>query len=74
MQFDLSLTIGLVILAFAIPSIVSAFSDGRPPRIAALMLLLGGGLALWAVTQKPGGYTLTDVPQAFVRVVGHYMP
>lgn len=74
MPFDLSLSIGLVILAFAIPSIVSAYSEGRAPRIAAVMLIIGGGLALYAVTQKPGGYTLFDVPQAFVRVVAHYMP
>jgi hypothetical protein len=70
MPFDLYLVIGIVILAFAIPSIVSALSDGRAPRVAAVMVLIGGGLVVWAVAKKPGGYTLEDIPHAFVRVIG----
>lgn len=73
MQYDLYLVIGLVILGFTVPSIFSAFSDGRAPRAAAIMLLIGGGLVALAVTQKPMGYTLDDIPRAFVRVVGHYL-
>ena len=73
MQFDLFMSIGVVILGFTIPSIVSALSEGRAPRVAALMVLIGGGLVAVAVTQKPGGYTLEDVPQAFVRVIGYYI-
>jgi hypothetical protein len=30
-------------------------------------------LVAWAVLQKPQGYTLDDIPQAFVRVIGHYI-
>lgn len=70
MQHDLILVIGLVILGFTIPAIVSAFSDGRAPRVAAIMLLIGGGLVTIALTQKPNGYTLEDIPHAFTRVVG----
>lgn len=73
MQFDLYLVIGLVIAGFAIPSIVSALSDGHAPRVPAIMVLLGGGLVAIAVSQKPGGYTWEDVPQAFVRVVGYFL-
>lgn len=73
MQYDLYLVIGLVILVFSIPSIVSSYSDGRAPRIAALLLLAGGGMVVYALTQKGGGYTLEDIPRAFVRVVGHYL-
>ncbi len=73
MQFDLYLTIGALVLVFAIPAVVSAFSDGRAPRLAAILVLIGGGLVTWAVTQKPGGYTLTDIPRAFVRVLGEYL-
>lgn len=69
MTFDLYLTIGAVILVFAIPAVVSAFSDRHPPRAAAIMVLIGGGLVTWAVTQKPGGYELTEIPQVFVSVV-----
>jgi hypothetical protein len=70
--YDLYLTIGVVILVFAIPSIVSAFSDGHAPRAAAIMVLIGGGLVAGAATQKPGGYVLTEVPEVFVRVVSQY--
>ncbi len=70
MTFDTYLVIGLVILGFSIPSIVSAFSEGRAPRVAAIMLLVGGGMVAYAVTQNPIGYTIQDVPQAFVRVIG----
>jgi len=73
MPFDLYLTIGAVILVFAIPSVVSAFSDGRAPRTAAVLVLIGGGLVVWAMTQKPNGYVLTDIPNVFVGVIGHYL-
>lgn len=68
MSFDLTLTIGALILVFAIPAVVSAFSDGRAPRVAAIMVLIGGGMVAWAVTQKPGGYGLTEIPDVFIRV------
>ena len=70
MQFDLYLTIGAIILVFAIPAVVSAFSDGRAPRTAALLVLIGGGLVVWAMTQKPGGYVLTEIPRVFAEVLG----
>jgi len=69
MTFDTYLTIGAVILVFAIPAAVSAFSDGRTPRVPAILVLIGGGLVAWAVTQKPGGYTFGELPQVFVSVL-----
>ncbi len=74
MDTDLALVIGLVIGAFSIPSIVSALSDGRAPRVAAFSIIAALGLVSWAVTQKPGGYTVDQVPDVFVRVVARYMP
>lgn len=73
MQNDLFMVIGVIIIGFSIPSIVSAFAEGRPPRVAAIMLLIGGGLAAIAMTQKPGGYAIADIPGAFVRVVGYFL-
>lgn len=74
MDPDLALTLGLVIAAFSIPSILSALSDSRAPRASALTVLIGGGLILYAVQTKVGGYTLDQVPDIFVSVVGRYMP
>lgn len=44
------LVVGLVLSVFAVPSVVSALSENRTPRIAALVVMLGGGLVVWAVT------------------------
>ena len=68
MTFDTYLTIGAVILVFAIPAVVSAISDGHAPRAAAIMVLIGGGLMVGASTQKPGGYEFTELPEVFVSV------
>ena len=72
MPYDLYMVIGVVILALAIPSAMGAWIDRRPPRISALLIVAGGGLIAYAMVQKPGGYRLTDVPEAFVNVIGHY--
>ena len=73
MDPQLALVIGLVVAGFSVPAIVSAFSDGRAPRAAAIALVIGGGLAVWAFNQKPGGYRLEEIPQVFVEVVGRYI-
>jgi hypothetical protein len=73
MQYDLYLVIGLVIVGFAIPSMVSAYAESRAPRAAAIVLLIGGGLVTYAVTQSPEGYRLEDIPHAFVRVIAQIM-
>jgi len=72
-QADLVLVIGLVLAVFAIPSIVSSLSDGCAPRVAILTILLAGGLVLYALQTNPGGYTLADVPNVFVRVVAQFI-
>ncbi len=60
---------GLLILGITTPSIISAVSDGRAPRAAIIVLMLGGSLAVYALSQKPGGYTLDEIPEAFIRVI-----
>lgn len=74
MDPDLALSLGVVIAAFSVPSILSALSDRRAPRASAITVLIGGGLILYAMQGKPGGYELGDVPDVFVSVVGRYMP
>jgi hypothetical protein len=74
MDADLALVIGLVVAVFAIPAMVSAYSEGRAPRVASFAVLVAGGLVVWAVTSKPGGYTLSDIPDAIISVVGRVLP
>ena len=71
---DILLIAGLVVASFSIPSIISAYADRRAPTIAVVMLLMGGGLVLLALTTRPGGYTLQDVPHALLRVLAQILP
>lgn len=69
MDPDLALVIGIVFGVFAVPSIMSAFSDRRAPRASMLLLLIAGGLILFALQTRPGGYDWPEIPDAFMRVV-----
>ncbi len=73
MDFDLILVIGLIITILAIPARFSAAVDGRPPRGAAIMILLGGGLVVIALSQHPSGYQIAELPEVVMRVIGRYL-
>ena len=70
---DIALVLGLVLAGLAVPSMLSAFSDRRAPRASALTILISGGLLLYAIQTQPGGYSLQEVPKAFVRVIGQFL-
>ena len=69
MDTDLYFVIGVVLLVLAFPSLVGAFAQGRPPRAAAILVMVGGGLLALAVHQKPNAYSFGTAPQVVVRVV-----
>ena len=69
MDSDLMFVTGAVLLALSIPSILSAFADSRPPRAAAIILLIGGTLVIIALSHKPGGIALSEIPDIFFRVI-----
>jgi hypothetical protein len=68
---DLFFTIGLLVGALAIPAVISAFSESRPPRAAAIMVMIAAGLILVAILEKPGGYTVGEIPAIVMSVVGN---
>ncbi|MEM5476401.1 hypothetical protein [Pacificibacter sp. AS14] len=72
MDTDLFLVIGSAVLVLALPALIGAFSESRPPRAAAILVLIGGALVALAVTQSPSGYGFDDVPQALTRVIGRF--
>ncbi len=74
MDADLALVLGLIVAGFSVPAILSAISDGRSPRASMLTILVAGALVLFAISTKPGGYTLSQVPDAFFAVIARYMP
>lgn len=73
MNYDVALVVGSIISVFSVPAMVSAFSDGRVPRAAALVILIGGGMVAWSLTGKPGGYTLDQIPEVFVKVTRDFL-
>lgn len=73
MDTDILFVIGLVVLVLSFPVIVGAYAEGRPPRTAAIMVLIGGGLMALAAWQRPGAYSIESIPDAFVRVIGRFI-
>lgn len=73
MDTDLALITGIFLVILAIPSALSALIDGRAPRVAAIVVLIGGGLVVLAVTGHPGGYSPKALPEVFFRVVARFI-
>jgi hypothetical protein len=48
---------------------LSAYSEARPPRTGAIMVLISSVLIVVALTQKPTGYRFKDIPSVFVEVI-----
>lgn len=73
MDTDLALILGIVLGALSVPSILSAMSETRPPRVSSLLLLAGVGLIAYAVMSRPGGYRLEQIPDVFFSVLGRFV-
>ena len=74
MDTDLYLVIGIVICVVAIPALLSAFVEGRPPRGGAILVLIGGVLIIVALTNRSQNYTFAEIPRVFGRVIDRYIP
>ncbi len=73
MDPDLAMAIGMVLGVFSIPSILAALSDRRAPRVASFTLIASGGLMLWAIATKPGGYSFSELPHVLISVIARYI-
>jgi hypothetical protein len=73
MDTDLALVIGLIVAALSVPSVLSALSDRRAPRASAITILIAGGLILFAIQGKAGGYSIQQLPDIFVNVLARYI-
>ena len=68
MDTDLMLVIGIILGVFTIPSMLNAYSSGKAPRTAAIVVLIAGGLIYMATQNHGGGYNLAELPSVFARV------
>jgi len=67
------LVCGIVIGVLAIPSMFRAAIGGTPPRAAAFTIVVAGGMIIYAVYNTPGGYTVNELPDIFMRVVKSFI-
>jgi hypothetical protein len=67
---DLYLTIGIILVVLTLPSLLNAWTEGRPPRIGALSLMVAAILIVIALTQRPSGYTFNEIPGVVLKVIG----
>jgi formate-dependent nitrite reductase membrane component NrfD len=70
MDTDLVLTLGIVLLVVTLPSLLSAWVEGRAPRVGAIMLVASLGMIVAAVIYHPVGYAINEVPGIMVGVIG----
>ena len=68
MDTDLVLTLGILLLALTIPSLLAAWVEGRAPRIGALMLLASSSMIVTALMYRPTGYRFDEIPTVMLNV------
>ena len=66
---DLIMVLGVIVLGLAFPTMVGAFSRGAPPRAAMLAIFAGGSMIMYANMSRPGGYSVAEMPQLFMKVI-----
>lgn len=70
---DLTLVVGIVLAVFAIPSLLNAWTEDRPPRFGTIIGLTGVVLIGIAMTRHSSGYGLNDILPAFSRVIRAFL-
>ena len=69
MEPDTLFVIGLGLGVLSIPAVVSSISKGERPRIATITLMISGVMLVWAMSNKPGGYSVESIPAVVARVL-----
>jgi formate-dependent nitrite reductase membrane component NrfD len=69
---DLVLTIGIILLVLSIPSLLSAWVEGRAPRLGSVMTIAALGMIVYALVTRPGGYAFNEVPGVMVKVIAGF--
>lgn len=72
MDSDTFFVIGLGLGVLSIPAVVSSISKGDRPRIATITLMIAGTMIVWAISNKPGGYTIESIPAVVARVLQNF--
>jgi len=73
MGSDVMLVVGIILTVMSLPSFFSAFTEGEAPRAAAIVAMIAAGLITFALISKPTGYTIAEIPEVFLRVIGQFL-
>ncbi|MEO1551990.1 MAG: hypothetical protein AAFR93_16435 [Pseudomonadota bacterium] len=68
-EFDLSVIAGFVLGSMGCVSVFAALVEGNFPRGGLLYVALSIGAFALADSLKPTGLEITDIPEAFIRLV-----
>ena len=69
MGSDQALTLGIILAILSVPACLSALSDDRWPRGAAVMALVAGLSVAYAMVSTPEAYHMADVPEIVIAVL-----
>jgi hypothetical protein len=70
---DYFLIVGVAVGIFALPSFLNALTESRKPSAAVSMAALSLSCIALANVMHPTGYQISEVPTAFIRVVGSFV-
>jgi hypothetical protein len=70
---DLYLTVGIILGLLTIPSLLNAWTEGRPPRLGTIVLMISAILIAIALTQRPSGYSFNEIPGVMLKVFGRFV-
>ncbi|MEM8591630.1 MAG: hypothetical protein AAGF13_03800 [Pseudomonadota bacterium] len=70
---DLWFVIGVVLVVLMVPSLFSAWTDGRTPRASAVTVLIAVAMIGYASYTKPSGYEFSEIPSVFSEVIARYI-
>jgi len=69
MQQDIALAAGIILAVLSVVSVLTALIERRSPRVASVVVVIAGGLLLWAIGADADGFSWSDIPEAFINIV-----
>ena len=69
MSTDFIFVLGVALGILAVPAIVSAYVDERPPRGPAVIVLISALMVGYAMIDRPGAYSWSTLPDVLVRTI-----
>lgn len=69
MSFEILLVTGSILAVLSTVAVLTALIEKRRPRVAAVVVVISGALLVFAATMAGDNFQLSDIPNAFVKVV-----